>query len=126
MCVAGVGVAAAELDHVCNYLTQHGCLVLCVDRHPLEGGGAFLERQRRRLRAAALDWAERLFVVNPGGYLAQDTLDAIGAGEGELVLIAQGSAGRHTDRTDDAPVDAVIFAILDSLEVDGKTTFRKS
>ena len=53
-------------------------------------------------------------------------LDAIGAGEGELVLIAQGSAGRHTDRTDDAPVDAVIFAILDSLEVDGETTFRKS
>lgn len=53
-------------------------------------------------------------------------LDAIGAGEGELVLIAQGSAGRHTDRTTGAPVDAVIFAILDSLEVDGETTFRKS
>ena len=53
-------------------------------------------------------------------------VDAIGAGEGELVLIAQGSAGRHTDRTTGAPVDAVIFAILDSLEVDGETTFRKS
>ena len=53
-------------------------------------------------------------------------VDAIGAGEGELVIIAQGSAGRHTDRTTGAPVDAVIFAILDSLEVDGKTTFRKS
>ncbi|AQP47460.1 ethanolamine utilization protein EutN [Tessaracoccus aquimaris] len=52
--------------------------------------------------------------------------DAIGAGEGELVLVAEGSAGRHTDLTAGAPVDAVIFAILDSLEADGRTTFRKS
>ena len=72
-------------------------------------------------------------VLDPGAPLFADVagepfvaLDAIGAGEGELVLIAQGSAGRHTDRTAGAPVDAVIFAILDSLEVDGETTFRKS
>ncbi len=52
--------------------------------------------------------------------------DAIGAGEGELVLVAEGSAGRHTDLTTGAPADAVIFAILDSLEADGRTTFRKS
>ena len=53
-------------------------------------------------------------------------VDAVGAGHGELVLIAEGSAGRHTDLTAGAPVDAVIFAILDSLEVDDETTFRKS
>lgn len=52
-------------------------------------------------------------------------VDAVGAGEGELVLISEGSAGRHTDLTGDAPVDAVIMAILDSLEVGGETTFRK-
>ncbi|GAA3855060.1 EutN/CcmL family microcompartment protein [Tessaracoccus defluvii] len=53
-------------------------------------------------------------------------VDAVGAGEGELVLIACGSAGRYTQWTADAPVDAVILAILDSLEVGGETTFRKS
>ena len=53
-------------------------------------------------------------------------VDVIGAGEGELVLISEGSAGRHTDQTTDAPVDAVILAILDSLEVGGESTFRKS
>lgn len=53
-------------------------------------------------------------------------VDAIGAGHGELVLISEGSAGRHTQLTSGAPVDAVIMAILDSLEVDGTTTFRKS
>ncbi|MBB1508862.1 MULTISPECIES: EutN/CcmL family microcompartment protein [unclassified Tessaracoccus] len=53
-------------------------------------------------------------------------VDAIGAGQGELVLISEGSAARHTPLTAEAPVDAVILAILDSLEVGGDTTFRKS
>lgn len=53
-------------------------------------------------------------------------VDAIGAGEGELVLVAEGSAGRCTDLTTGAPVDAVIMAILDSLEVEGRTAFRKN
>jgi len=53
-------------------------------------------------------------------------VDAVGAGVGELVLIAQGSSARQTRQTRDTPVDAVIMAILDSLEVEGKITFRKS
>jgi len=52
--------------------------------------------------------------------------DTVGAGEGELVLIVTGSAARHTDKTQDYPVDAAIIGILDSLEVDGEITFRKS
>lgn len=53
-------------------------------------------------------------------------VDAVGAGYGELVLVATGSAARQTDMTKDAPVDCVIMAILDSLEVDGTVTFRKN
>jgi len=53
-------------------------------------------------------------------------VDVVGAGVGDLVLIAQGSAARQTDMTDKSPVDAVIMAVIDSLEVDGKVTFRKS
>lgn len=53
-------------------------------------------------------------------------VDAVGAGEGELVLVADGSAGRYTDYTEGGPVDSVIMAILDSLEVEGETTFRKN
>jgi len=52
-------------------------------------------------------------------------VDSVGAGEGELVLIAQGSSARQTRLTKDTPVDAVIMAIVDSMEVDGKVTFRK-
>ncbi|OGO43820.1 MAG: ethanolamine utilization protein EutN [Chloroflexi bacterium RBG_16_57_9] len=52
-------------------------------------------------------------------------VDSVGAGEGELVLIAQGSSARQTRLTKETPVDAVIMAIVDSMEVDGKVTFRK-
>lgn len=56
-------------------------------------------------------------------YVAVDTVDA---GVGDLVLTAHGSSGRQTFFTKDAPVDAVIMAIIDSLQVDGQVVFRKS
>ena len=56
-------------------------------------------------------------------YVAIDTVDA---GSGDLVLIAAGSSARQTTITKDTPVDAVIMAVIDTLEVDGAITFRKS
>ena len=56
-------------------------------------------------------------------FVAVDTVDA---GVGDLVLTAAGSNARQTTFTKDAPVDAVIMAVIDSLEVNGKVTFRKS
>jgi microcompartment protein CcmK/EutM len=56
-------------------------------------------------------------------YVAVDTVDA---GVGDLVLTAAGSSARQTTITKDTPVDAVIMAVIDSLEVEGKLTFRKS
>ncbi len=56
-------------------------------------------------------------------YVAVDTVDA---GTGDLVLVATGSSARQTALSTDTPVDAVIMAVIDSLEVEGKVTFRKS
>ncbi len=53
-------------------------------------------------------------------------VDAVGAGEGELVLLVQGSSARQTSRTQGNPVDAVIFAIVDTVEQGGKVVFSKS
>jgi len=53
-------------------------------------------------------------------------VDVVGAGTGELVLVAEGSAARQPGTTTGQPVDAVIMGILDSLEVGGTVTFRKS
>lgn len=43
----------------------------------------------------------------------------------ELVIIATGSAARQTMLTLDRAVDAAIIGVIDSLEVDGETTFMK-
>jgi microcompartment protein CcmK/EutM len=40
-------------------------------------------------------------------------------------LIAAGSSARQTTQTKDTPVDAVIMAIVDTLEVNGSITFRR-
>ena len=53
-------------------------------------------------------------------------VDTVDAGIGDVVLIAQGSSARQTLTTKDTPTDAVVMAIVDSLEVEGKVTFRKS
>ena len=53
-------------------------------------------------------------------------IDTVDAGTGDLVLTASGSSARQTNITQNRPVDTVIMAILDSLEVDGKITYRKS
>lgn len=45
-------------------------------------------------------------------------VDSVGAGVGEIVLVAQGSSGRQTELTRDKPIDAVIMAIVDRLDVD--------
>ncbi len=52
-------------------------------------------------------------------------VDAVGAGVGEIVLYASGSSARNTVVTKDRPVDATIMAIVDEVEVEGKSTFRK-
>lgn len=56
-------------------------------------------------------------------FVAVDTVDA---GAGDLVLTAAGSSARQTTITKDSPVDSVIMAVIDSLEVEGKVVFRKS
>lgn len=52
-------------------------------------------------------------------------VDAVDAGEGDLVLVVQGSAARQTDITRDRPVDNLIMAVIDTLQSDGAVTFRK-
>jgi microcompartment protein CcmK/EutM len=47
-------------------------------------------------------------------------VDSVGAGEGEIVLVASGSSARQTVITKNKPVDAVVMAIVDKLDVSVK------
>ena len=53
------------------------------------------------------------------------SVDAVGAGIGEMVLVATGSSARQTDTTKDKPVDAVIMAIVDIVEAHGEIRYQK-
>jgi len=53
-------------------------------------------------------------------------VDTVGAGHDELVLYATGSSARLTPQTQNKPVDAVICGIVDSIEHNGKETFKKN
>ena len=50
-------------------------------------------------------------------------VDTVGAGQGETVLIVQGSSARMTPETEKLPVDAVIIGIVDTVNVENKTIF---
>ena len=52
-------------------------------------------------------------------------VDSVGAGPGEVVLLAAGSSARQTNMTKDKPVDSVIMAIVDTLEIEGTIRYAK-
>lgn len=51
-------------------------------------------------------------------------LDSVGCGQGQLVLVVQGSSARMTEQTKNLPADAVIVGIVDSAVVAGKTFYQ--
>src|SRR5215467_3866204 len=50
-------------------------------------------------------------------------VDTVGAGQGEMVLIVQGSSARLTPETEKLPVDATIIGIVDRVHVQNQTIF---
>jgi len=70
-----------------------------------------------------LDTDTREQLVSTGRtFIAVDTL---GAGEGEYVLITQGSSARMTPETKEIPIDAVIIGIVDTVSVDRNQVFSR-
>ena len=73
----------------------------------------------------------KLLLVSPadaaGNVTGQPFLavDLVGAGEGELVIVSQGSSARAAAGNNASPADAAIVGILDSLQSEGTVSFRK-
>ena len=53
-------------------------------------------------------------------------VDSVGCGVGEVVLYASGSSARQTRTTDGRPVDAVVMAIVDTVDLRGQVAYDKS
>src|SRR5688572_28343110 len=82
---------------------------------------------------------QKLFVVEPLNVKYDDTakpaslgntgraivaIDAVGCGEGQLVLVVQGSSARMTDITKNMPADAIVVGIVDTAVFAGKTFYQ--
>ena len=52
-------------------------------------------------------------------------VDTVGAGEGEYVLVVQGSSARLTPETKPLPVDCAIVGIVDSVHLDRTCVYDK-
>lgn len=50
-------------------------------------------------------------------------VDTLGAGNGEMVLVCQGSSARLTPETDKLPIDAVVIGLVDTVDLGGRVVF---
>ena len=51
-------------------------------------------------------------------------VDSLGAGEGEIVLVVQGSSARLAAEDKNSPVDAVVIGIVDTVDVAKNILYR--
>jgi ethanolamine utilization protein EutN len=80
---------------------------------------------------------QKLLVVEPYRVDPQDrnrlvttgrtfvAVDTVGAGEGEYVLITQGSSARLTPETKNLPIDTVVVGLVDTVHVEQACIFRR-
>jgi microcompartment protein CcmK/EutM len=68
-----------------------------------------------------IDPAARDHLVGTGRTFV--VVDTVGAGQGEMVLIVQGSSARLTPQTEKLPVDCAIIGIVDTVNVENRTIF---
>ena len=89
-------------------------------------GTVVASRKDEKLEGLRLYMVQDLSLSMQGKESFVVAADAVGAGVNEVVLYASGSSARQTKQTDARPVDAVIMAIVDTVEVDRKVVFDKS
>ena len=52
-------------------------------------------------------------------------VDTMGAGEGEFVLITQGSSARMTPETKELPIDTVVIGIVDRVQIEKSCVYSR-
>jgi microcompartment protein CcmK/EutM len=76
------------------------------------------------LRLLLLEKVDAVTMKGKGDYVV--AIDAVGANAGEIVFYVTGSSARMTEATKGRPSDATIVAIVDEVEQDGESVYRKA
>lgn len=82
-------------------------------------GTVWATRKDEQLRGLTLQLVRELDPDGSEKSRCVVAVDSVGAGVGETVLFVQGSSARQTEITKNKPVDAVIVAIVDKMDVEG-------
>lgn len=71
-----------------------------------------------------LEEKKRKSMVSTGRtFIAVDTL---GSGEGDFVLVCQGSSARLTPETKDLPIDAVVIGVVDNVHIEKSNVYSRN
>ncbi len=70
-----------------------------------------------------LDAAQRQSLVTTGRTFV--AVDLLGAGEGDFVLVAQGSSARLTPQTRAMPIDTLIIGLIDHVHVGDQCVYAR-
>jgi len=85
-------------------------------------GSVVATKKNPKMTGAKLLFVRPLVVDKPDakelrpGTSSLVAVDSLGAGEGEVVLIVQGSSARLAGPDKDSPVDAVVIGIVDTVD----------
>lgn len=83
--------------------------------------GALTGRKLLTVEPLRVDPNDRASLVGLGRTFV--CVDTVGAGQGEMVLIVQGSSARLSPETEKLPIDAAIIGIVDTVNVENRTIF---
>src|SRR5437879_13881288 len=83
--------------------------------------GSMTGRKLLTVEPLRVDPAKRDKLVTTGRTFV--VVDTVGAGQGEMVLIVQGSSARMTPEPEKLPVDATIVGIVDTVNGENQTIF---
>lgn len=93
-------------------------------------GSVVATKKNPRMQGAKFLFVRPMIVDTPGATdlkPAGSTLvatDSLGAGEGDIVLVVQGSSARLGASNDKTPVDAVIVGIVDTVDLAKRIIYK--
>ncbi len=71
-----------------------------------------------------LDPQDRKSLVTTGRTFV--AVDMLGAGEGDFVLISQGSSARLTPETKNMPIDTLVIGLVDQVHVENTAVYQRN
>lgn len=93
-------------------------------------GALVATRKHERMTGKKLLLVRPLYVDSPDatelkqGSTTLVAVDALGAGDGDVVLVVQGSSARLGMADKDSPVDAVVIGIVDNVDVARRSLYN--